>query len=269
MALALRQSCPIHPHERDAAGNVLDAFKHKLKWSCWEAFHDGEPFEGKQPIFGQLVYYVDDKADTLQPRTAPGFFVGWRLESGLRYRNTILVYDYELARNGTFRWASVLSIPEKEVYVPPELVFPFAEAHERAIKNMQSQDEVVLPALADMPLPFADEAGEEGATRPRFALRRFRCARVFSPSCEVKERAWTFHGCPFGAPRAPGRMAHKPATLRAPGGGSVDGSNSQKSTKTRESEKPCDGGQRFRAAEADRRGESPQSVGKVPRTRPP
>ena len=160
MSLSLKQPCPIHKHERDAAGNVLPAFKHRLKWTCWQAFHGGEEFAGKQPIYGQLCFFLDDKAHTLQPRTTPGLFIGWKLESGLRYRGVLLIADYETIRTGKYRWRSVKSLHEKEVYFPEKLCFPFAEARNAALREMKPIS-ALLPDAGDLVLPFADEAGED------------------------------------------------------------------------------------------------------------
>ena len=99
MALALDQPCPLLKHEKDDAGNVQEAYKHKANWTCWQAMRKGEPFCGKRPIFGQLVYYLDDKQHTLEPRTSPGIFVGWKLETGMRYRGVLIVADYDLLYN--------------------------------------------------------------------------------------------------------------------------------------------------------------------------
>ena len=84
IALGLKQPCPILDHEKDASGAILAAYSNKANWTCWEAFHKGEKFTGKRPLFGQLIYYLDDRAHTLMPRTSAGLFLGWRMESGLR-----------------------------------------------------------------------------------------------------------------------------------------------------------------------------------------
>ena len=60
---------------------------------------------------------------------------------------------------GVFDWRNVKDIPEAEVHVPDELVFPFAEARQQAILSLKSPDEVA-PTLPDTVLPFALEAGD-------------------------------------------------------------------------------------------------------------
>ena len=90
---------PFLIHELDASGNLLEAYRHKREWTCWQALTGGEEFPGKRPIFGQLVFYKDkDQDNALMPNTSPGLFIGWRLESGLRYRGVLYVADYEIVR---------------------------------------------------------------------------------------------------------------------------------------------------------------------------
>ena len=61
----------------------------------WEAATKA-PFEGMRLCFGQLMYYRRKAVGkrTLEPNMAPGLFMGWRFDSGLRYRNVIKVLDY-------------------------------------------------------------------------------------------------------------------------------------------------------------------------------
>ena len=53
--LAIEQPCPIHAHEKDAAGNVLAGCEYKLKRTCWQEHHGGEKFNGVIGLFGQLI----------------------------------------------------------------------------------------------------------------------------------------------------------------------------------------------------------------------
>ena len=138
------------------------------------------------------------------PKTSPGLFIGWRLESGLRYRGVLFVADYERVRKGEFDWKRVVAVHEREVYNPPELTFPFAEARRAALKSLGPPD-AVLPSLAQMPLPFAEEAGE-GDPPPvpdigpekivpkfRITLNRL-CEHGMTPGCD---------GCQFLGTDAP------------------------------------------------------------------
>ena len=119
--------------------------------------HGGNQFTGKRPIYGQVVYYLDQKQNTLLSKTSPGIFVGWKIESGYRYRGVLLVADYEVLRKGIFQWGRVKAIHEREVHVPGELCFPFAEARAKALKDLSPSG--ALPSLSCMDLPFDDETG--------------------------------------------------------------------------------------------------------------
>ena len=116
----------ILPSEREEDGQIREG-ELKAKQSSWEAFHKGEPFIGKRPPFGSLVYYKSS-GHPLGNNTIPGLFVGWRIESGMRYRGVLHILDYERAQTNDFSLRNLRKIPEQEVYVPPEPLFPFAEA---------------------------------------------------------------------------------------------------------------------------------------------
>ena len=77
-----------------------------------------------------------------------------------------MVADYELLRKGDFRWSRVKTVHEKEVHVPEELCFPFAEARQRALKNMSP--DAAPPKIGLVPLPYSDEPGADGDLPPAF-----------------------------------------------------------------------------------------------------
>lgn len=52
--LSFDRPCPIHPHERNAAGDVLPESRYKERRTCWQEHHDGEKFLGIIVMFGQL-----------------------------------------------------------------------------------------------------------------------------------------------------------------------------------------------------------------------
>ena len=64
--------------------------------------------------FGRLCYYLDRANHPLQPTTVSGLFIGWRLDSGLRYRDVVRILNFENARNGNFQLRSIQNIPVKE-----------------------------------------------------------------------------------------------------------------------------------------------------------
>ena len=157
----ITKPAPILPHEKDAAGNVLEEFKAKSEMTCWECHHNGERFDGPVQPFGRLCWYVDKDAHPMDPQTSPALFVSWRLESGLRYRQTLIVINYDRVRKGGFTAQAMKSVPQKEVFFPSELVFPFAELRKTSINQMKP-----LSSPADAKLPLSLPWSEQAADAP-------------------------------------------------------------------------------------------------------
>ena len=164
IALIVVEPAPILPYERDASGAILEAHVQKSEQTCWECFHRGVEFAGPMQPFGRLCWYRDTSVHPLCAPALPGFFAGWRLERGLRYRGMVLVLDYEMARTGNFSSRSLKCRPQKEVVFPSLLEFPFAKARQIALSNMQE-----FAALPDAPplaldnLPWQNETGSSGS----------------------------------------------------------------------------------------------------------
>ena len=72
------------------------------------------------------MWYRNPKLPPLDAPVSPGLFIGWELESGLRYRGVLKVMDYESCRTHGWSPGFVVSVPEKECYFPEEICFPFA-----------------------------------------------------------------------------------------------------------------------------------------------
>ena len=53
VALSITQHAPLYTHEKDAAGNVLPEFQHKVGKTCWEVLHNAT-FSGPIQTFGRL-----------------------------------------------------------------------------------------------------------------------------------------------------------------------------------------------------------------------
>ena len=76
----------------------------------WEALTK-EKFNGVRCCFGQLVWYRLKSAGNM----APGLFMGWRIDPGMRYRRVLKVMDYQSFRtNGN---VTVHDVPEPELFV--------------------------------------------------------------------------------------------------------------------------------------------------------
>ena len=81
----------------------------------WEALTK-EKLDGVRCCFGQLVWCRLKSAGkrTLEPNMAPGLFMGWRIDPGMRCRRVLKVMDYQSFRaNGN---VTVHDVPEPELY---------------------------------------------------------------------------------------------------------------------------------------------------------
>ena len=119
----------------------------------WEALTK-EKFDGTRCCFGQLVWYRLKSAGkrTLEPNMAPGLFMGWRIDPGMRYRRVLKVMDYQSFRtNGTI---TVQDVPEPELFVEEgDPVFPIAAAADRALRTGEGE----APEYAIRDVPFIPE----------------------------------------------------------------------------------------------------------------
>ena len=83
---------------------------------------------------------------------APGLFLGWRIDPGMRYRNVVRVLDYQEFRNK--RNSNIIDVPEPELYIedgPP--VFPVANAtHKSLVDGSILEGAAAHGALPDIPL---------------------------------------------------------------------------------------------------------------------
>ena len=127
------------------------------------------PFLGRRLCFGQLCYYRKKTPTkrTLEPNMSPALFLGWRVDSGGRYRNVVKVLDYQDFRIRGL--SQSIDVPEPELYVedgPP--VFPVAHARDQALlegKPARFDDEVPsLPEIDLKEVPFPPEG--EGIAAP-------------------------------------------------------------------------------------------------------
>ena len=115
----------------------------------WEALTK-EKFAGARCCFEQLVWYRLKSAGkrALEPNMAPGLFLGWRIDPGMRYRRVLKAMDYQSFRtNGN---VTVHDVPEPEMFVEEgDPVFPIAAAADRALRA--GDDEVLEYAIRHIP----------------------------------------------------------------------------------------------------------------------
>ena len=91
VAKSFTTQAPIHPNDSDEVKNI------KQGWNCYEAANNGETFEGLRVPLGALLYYKPPShtnKPAFEPRTLPGIFVGWRIDSGFKHHKIHLVLDF-------------------------------------------------------------------------------------------------------------------------------------------------------------------------------
>ena len=147
-ARAFWSPCVIRKHER---GTEIEELKTgKTRWEVCT----GEPFLGVKYPLGALVFYRAKSDGMAAPTTRPGLFAGWRIDSGLRYRNVVQVVDYEAVRARAHLHWSPKDLHEKEVFFPPVeyIEFPLSNAAMKALKEMSDPDVEVKKKIYDRSL---------------------------------------------------------------------------------------------------------------------
>ena len=97
-----------------------DAGNFKLDKTRWEVM-TGSRFLGPKYPLGALIFYRAKGDGMAEPTTKPGLFAGWKLESGLRYRDAVLVLDYDATRHRAHLHWQPNTVHVKEVYLPDEV----------------------------------------------------------------------------------------------------------------------------------------------------
>ena len=165
LSLAVTHRALLLPWETDARGAPLPEHRAKSLQTCWEAHHDGQPFSCSLFPFGALCYYHSKEGHPAGPTGVTGLFVGYRLESGLRFRDVLTVIDYEKTRSRGFRQEFLLNRSISEVVFPEHgPIFPWAEAKAAALRNMSPVEPLASPAPG--PLPFDNPPQDEVQSLP-------------------------------------------------------------------------------------------------------
>ena len=68
------------------------------------------------------MYFLDPKQHPAGPQTSAGLFVGWKIESGMRFRGKIIVADFEKVKKSGFYTANCHELPVEECHFPPKIV---------------------------------------------------------------------------------------------------------------------------------------------------
>ena len=107
----------------------------------------GHEFTGPRCMFGQLVYFRDKRPEhpTLAPNLSPALFLGWRLDSGFRYREVVKVIPYDSFKAGQ---TAAIDVPQGELFHDDlsNPSFPAAAARDKdeALPTIPGKD-VALP----------------------------------------------------------------------------------------------------------------------------
>ena len=100
---------------------------------------------------------------------APGLFLGWRVDPGMRYRGILRVMDYTDFREK--RNVSAIDVPEPELFIEEGTpVFPVANATHKSLVDGSTLESAARRALPDYPLrevPFPPEGDTAPPPTPR------------------------------------------------------------------------------------------------------
>ena len=126
------ENAPIYDYEVDKPEGEVK--KNKTKY---EVLH-GHAFDGVKYPLGALVYYKSKADGIAEATTKPGIFAGWKLEAGLRYRQVVMILDYDQMRLRAHKHWEPKPIHQKEVFFPPveHIEFPFQNAARIAINDV-------------------------------------------------------------------------------------------------------------------------------------
>ena len=162
-ARSFTTAAPVHPNETD------ESKEWKANKTCYEVANKGEPFEGHRIPLGALVYYKPPQHRDLpafDPRTYPGIFCGWRMDSGYKFRGVHLVLDYEALRKDVKGCGRPIQVYASELVVPDTFVFPLHEAQVEKLSLFKPEAEMPVLEVRDS-LPFA-----KGAPEPKVRKRK-------------------------------------------------------------------------------------------------
>ena len=125
---------PIHPNNSDEVKGA------KQGLTCYEAANGGEPFEGHRVPLGALVCYKPPhhtNKPAFEPRTLPGIFVGWRIDSGFRQCKANLALDYESVRTNAKGYGKPIQVHTDELVVPENTFFLCSKLSKPKLKGVQ------------------------------------------------------------------------------------------------------------------------------------
>ncbi len=148
----------------------------------WQTAFDKE-WKGPDYILGQLVFYRTKFQEKfkLSPNASPGLFGGWKIEFGFRYQGTCKIIDYEALKNGKL---SVMLVPDREIYVREDIVFPLCELAEKALNKFSDAHVEELGDVDSLLIPFVEDVSEIHSKSRRVYITYRRILEIGStPGC--------------------------------------------------------------------------------------
>ena len=145
----------------------------------------GSEFRGADYVLGQLVFYRTkfQGKSKIAPNASPGLMAGWKLEFGLRYKGVLLILDYSALKD---KKISVMNVPDREVYVRENMVFPLADLAEKALQKFADPVVAELTDVDPLPVPFVEDSVEARAKSKRVYITFNRIQKLGqTPGCRA------------------------------------------------------------------------------------
>ena len=108
-------------------------------------------------MLGQLAFVRTKQQGKFKfsPNAEPAFFVGWRLDFGLRYKGVLYCVLYSHLKEDPH-----FTFHDAEVYIPKDMAFPWHLAAEKALQDLEDPRRVELLDIESLPIPFVDSSPE-------------------------------------------------------------------------------------------------------------
>lgn len=117
----------------------------------------GDDSFGPDYLLGQLAFVRTKQQGKFKfsPDAEPAFFVGWRLDFGLRYKGVLYCVLYSHLKEDPH-----FTFHDAEVYIPKEMTFPWHLVAEKALHNLGDPRRAEFLDIGSLPIPFVDSTPE-------------------------------------------------------------------------------------------------------------
>ena len=144
---------------------------------------------------------------------------GWKLEFGCRFKGVMRLVDYKSLKQGR---VSIVVVPDQEVYVHDERVFPLRGLAEKALNDFSDPDVRQLADVDPLPVLFIEDTPETKSKARRVYITYSRMLKIGpAKGCKGCDADSSAHNAEciarcekaFGAPPTP---AIEPPTFEMP-----------------------------------------------------